>query len=126
VLDEYLDVRFLNEERFLRSPQISLTVGGVFQELSKTREIAACRRDVAVRLDAVRPQFAPLWNPAMRGGSRDEHVIARADAQGTEHGFHDRFPGFDVDALVAQRIPIQGGRLSCHYVRQSDVSVAED
>jgi hypothetical protein len=80
VLDEYIDVGPFGEERFFGPSQISLTVRSVLEKLAETREISPRRRDVAVCLDAVRPQsFSPLWYPPVRRRTRDEDVIAGLD-----------------------------------------------
>ena len=119
----------LGEERTVRLAQVALAVGGVLEELAVLAEIALGRRDVAVRLDAVRPQrlvAGDLGEPPVRRRPRDDDVVALADVEGAEDRLDAGSAALDVDALVADPVAVPGARRARDGIRDAHVTVAED
>ncbi|MBW3551415.1 MAG: hypothetical protein KY442_11615, partial [Proteobacteria bacterium] len=82
VLDVHLHVAALDHDGIGRAAQVALAVGGVLQQLPEPRQVPLGRSHVAVGLDGVQAKRAvAAGHPAVRGGARDEHVVALTDLQ---------------------------------------------
>jgi hypothetical protein len=126
MLQKDLDIATFDKRWLGRAVQIALAVRRVFEQLTELRQIAANRRDVRIRLDAVGADTVRTGQPPVRRRARQQDVVALACVECAEHGFDHRRAGFDVDALVADRVPVQRGGLPGPHVRDADVVVAED
>jgi hypothetical protein len=106
VLDEHLGGLVLADLGLGRPAQVALAVRGMLEQLAEARQVAAWRRDVAVRLDGV-GLHRSARDPAMRCRARHDQVVARSERQVPEHGLEHALAGLDEHALVAGRVAIQ-------------------
>ena len=135
VLDEHLGLvarasaHVLRQQRTRRKPEVALAVGGVLEQLAVLRQVPLRRRDVRVGLDRIRAQGIPRrssWDPSMRGGPRDDHVVARAHVERSEHRLHPSPTPLHVHALVTDPVAVPGRDQGRHRVRDAHVAVPED
>ena len=126
VLDQHLDVGALRLVRLGGAVEVALAVGGVLEELPEAREVALGRVDVGVGLDGVEARRLGR-DPAVVGGARDHDVVAGAVGHNAEDGLDRARAGLDEDALVADGVAVERGRVGArHDVGDADVVVAQD
>jgi hypothetical protein len=107
--DQHLDVRALGQQRLVRAAQVAFAVRGVLEELAAHRQVALRGADVPGRLDGQQPDLLVRHDP-VHHRRRDDHVVAGADLERAERRLHRRRAGLHVEALVADRVAVVGGR----------------
>ncbi len=128
VLDVDLDITFSRDGlgKVARPVQVALAERRMLEQLAELGQVAAGRRDVAVRLDHVEAQrLARVGHPAVRGGAGEQHVVTLPGGERAEDRLDGRAAGFDVDALVADRVAVQRRRPARDHVADAHVVVAE-
>ena len=128
MLHEHLHVRveLVGDQRPVRALDVALAVGRRLEELAVARQVPGGRRDVRVRLDHVAAQrLVAARDPAVGGRAGEEHVVAAGDRERAEDRLDHAPPGLDVDALVADRVAVEGRRLPGDDVGDPDVRVPQ-